>query len=651
MFPGTSEWLPAMIRGTVLLSAAACVVGALIWALRIRAANLRWRAWFAVLVCGLGFVPLTVRLPWRVVSAPPASNADRVAEVAPPRNVELNTLPEEQESPITDVADDTEFEPIDELDIPATKATLPLPPVAEAASNEPSANPRWPRVLLGVWLGGMIAIFARGVWRYSRFLRSLRHCVAAPGEWADAWRKLRDEARVRRDVPMLVGEHYGPALCRLSRGYALVVPRAMWERTPANARDVILRHELAHYLRNDLTWSLIARWLAAPHWFNPLAHLAVRRLDEASEWACDDAATGGQAERQLLLSKALLELSESSEANGAMQAAASGNVLALRIRRLLEPTLLKERTMKRVLVATASLLCLIAAGVRFELAAQEAKPFVEAATKPEVATPSAETAPAYVIEPPDVLLIDSVKLVPNAPHMLEPLDTFFIQGTGLLPEEPLAGQFALEPGGRVSLGAVYGALSLNGLTLEEAQQAIAEHLQKTVGIRSPEIGVRLVASAGAQLISGEHLVGPDGNVNLGSYGSVGVAGKTIQEAREAIEAHLLEQVDEVKMSVDVFKYNSKFCYIILEDDASGDQVVKLPLNGNEAVLDAFALATENTDVRIGPRTEVWIARAGNNGSDQILRVELRKIMRGDASATNWRLRPNDRLVISQPLKK
>lgn len=307
--------------------------------------------------------------------------------------------------------------------------------------------------------------------------------------------------------------------------------------------------------------------------------------------------------------------------------------------------------MKRVLVATASLLCLIAAGFRFELVAQETKPPVKAAPTSEVATPSSEATPAYVIEPPDVLLIDSVKLVPKSPHKLEPSDTLFIQGSGLLPESPLAGQFALEPGGRVSLGAEYGALLLNGLTLEEAQQAIVEHLQKTVGIRSPEIGVRLVSSAGGPMIRGEHLVAPDGTVNLGTYGSVFVAGMTVPKVREAIEAHLAKQADQVAISVDVLKYNSKFCYIILEDDASGDQVVKLPMIGNEAVLDAFALATENTDVRIGPRTEVWIARAGNNGSDQILRVELRKIMRGDASATNFRLKPNDRMVISQPLKK
>src|ERR1700685_2868867 len=42
------------------------------------------------------------------------------------------------------------------------------------------------------------------------------------------------------------------------------------------------------------------------------------------------------------------------------------------------------------------------------------------------------TLPAYVIEPPDILLIDAVKLVPKAPYHVEPLDTLQV-----LAAEPL----------------------------------------------------------------------------------------------------------------------------------------------------------------------------------------------------------------------
>jgi hypothetical protein len=60
-----------------------------------------------------------------------------------------------------------------------------------------------------------------------------------------------------------------------------------------------------------------------------------------------------------------------------------------------------------------------------------------------------------------------------------------------------------------------------------------------------------------QPISGEHLVRPDGTVGLGLYGSVPVAGLTLDQARAVIEAHLTAFIKNPKVSEDVFAYNSK----------------------------------------------------------------------------------------------
>ena len=49
-------------------------------------------------------------------------------------------------------------------------------------------------------------------------------------------------------------------------------------------------------------------------------------------------------------------------------------------------------------------------------------------------------------------------------------------------------------------------------------------------LREPEVSVTISETSGLQVISGEHLVGPDGMVNLGTYGTVYVAGMTIEEA-------------------------------------------------------------------------------------------------------------------------
>src|ERR1700730_18160010 len=62
----------------------------------------------------------------------------------------------------------------------------------------------------------------------------------------------------------------------------------------------------------------------------------------------------------------------------------------------------------------------------------------------------------YVIEPPDILLIDAMRVVPLPPYKIAPLDGLFIQSTNTLPTEPISGVYSVEPDGIVNLGASYG---------------------------------------------------------------------------------------------------------------------------------------------------------------------------------------------------
>ena len=156
---------------------------------------------------------------------------------------------------------------------------------------------------------------------------------------------------------------------------------------------------------------------------------------------------------------------------------------------------------------------------------------------------------------------------------------------GDLPDQNIAGSYPVEADGTITLGPAYGSIKVSDLTLSEAKDAIVEHLKNI--LTAPEVSVSLAESAGQQQIEGEHLVGPDGTVNLGTYGSVFVAGMTLSEAREAVEKHLTEFLDEPEVSVDVFAYNSKFYYVVTEGAGLGDQIQRVPITGNETVLDAI----------------------------------------------------------------
>ena len=254
------------------------------------------------------------------------------------------------------------------------------------------------------------------------------------------------------------------------------------------------------------------------------------------------------------------------------------------------------------------------------------------------------TLPPYVIEPPDILLIDALRVVPKPPFRIQSFDTLQVIVEGTLLEQPINGLYVVEPGGMLDLGPSYGKVMVGGQSLEEAQDSVFRHLKRV--LKEPQVSLTLAQAAGQQQISGEHLVGPDGTINLGTYGSVFVTGLTLEEAKTKIEKHLGKFLDAPLVSVDVFSYNSKVYYVITEGAGQGDNIARFPVTGNETVLDAIAQI--NGLSRLSSK-DVWIARPAPSGvgCDQILPVDIEAIMKGAATGTNYQVLPGDRVFIAQ----
>ena len=199
------------------------------------------------------------------------------------------------------------------------------------------------------------------------------------------------------------------------------------------------------------------------------------------------------------------------------------------------------------------------------------------------------TLPPYVIEPPDLLLIEAIHVVPKQPYHLQPYDTVAIQASGTPAEAPLSGVFPIGADGAVTLGPHYGAVNLLGKTVSEAKELLVKHLSTI--LVNPEVSVVLADSAARQKISGPHLVGMDGTVTLGSYGCVSVVGLTVAEAKLAVQQFLLQFFDSLNVSLEVNGYNSKVYYIVTQGAGLGNGVYRFPITGNETVLDAIARST------------------------------------------------------------
>lgn len=276
--------------------------------------------------------------------------------------------------------------------------------------------------------------------------------------------------------------------------------------------------------------------------------------------------------------------------------------------------------------------------------------------------------PDYIVEPPDVLIIQSMHTLRTPDYRLIPGDRLQVKLKNGLPLDVsadasenqsqfdaelqielgfkiLAGTYRVETDGAIDFGPSYGKVPVVNMTRAQAESAIRKHLETKFGIKSPELSVQLEDIEGPQPVAGEHLVRPDGRVSLGIYGEVYVAGMTLAEVRSAVTQHLAANgVQDPKVAVDVSTYNSKNYYIISDGGGFGEQVVKQPYTGNETVLDAIAQINGLSEVS---SKKIWIARPAPSDSTtaQILEVEWEDITALGQTATNYQLLPGDRIYI------
>ena len=249
--------------------------------------------------------------------------------------------------------------------------------------------------------------------------------------------------------------------------------------------------------------------------------------------------------------------------------------------------------------------------------------------------------PAYRIESPDVLQIELLKVVTRPPYRIGAYDLLQIDVLGTIPDQPINGYFLVEGEGFVTLGPAYGVVRVEGMTIEEATDAVTRYLQAT--LKRPNVTIRFFRSAEVEQIAGPYVVQPDGTVNLRRYGMVPVAGKTITEAQLAVQRQLSQYFDSPQVTLDVKRFFSKKYYVITAGAGMGENIQTFPITGNDTVLDAIA-RLEGLK-QISSRT-MWVAppTLAEKGDDNILPVNFVAIGQGQTD-TNYQLLPGDRLYI------
>lgn len=157
------------------------------------------------------------------------------------------------------------------------------------AATAGAGHSGWPSILLLFWLAGVAAMAVSMLRSY----QAARRCLAqsrpvGPSLVLDEYRRIGAALGLRTLPELRVsGAIDSPQLVGPLRP-AILVP----ETQMAVARDeldMMLRHELMHWIRRDLWWGWLPALAQHAFFFNPMAHLAAREYALAREAACDAA--------------------------------------------------------------------------------------------------------------------------------------------------------------------------------------------------------------------------------------------------------------------------------------------------------------------------------------------------------------------------
>ena len=269
------EWLPlvdSIIKATLILVLAACAS----LALRRASAAVRHLVWTLALCSAVVLPVLTVVLPkWQVPLVRIASDAPVVHGAL---DLEESATPGRQ----------PRIEKSDAIAIvdAAPVALAPEPFMVRARGLVASIT--WQQALLGLWLAGALAIFARlaiGLVAVLWLSRRTQEITDAP--WLPLARSLTAHVGV---TPRLRFLRSAGASMPVAAGIirpSVIMPADADTWSESRLRIVLL-HELAHVKRRDCLTHLVAQVACAFYWFNPLAWMAAKRARTERERACDD---------------------------------------------------------------------------------------------------------------------------------------------------------------------------------------------------------------------------------------------------------------------------------------------------------------------------------------------------------------------------
>lgn len=134
---------------------------------------------------------------------------------------------------------------------------------------------------------------------------------------------------------------------------------------------------------------------------------------------------------------------------------------------------------------------------------------------------------------------------------------------------------------------------------------------------------------------------PDGRIDLGKYGRLQVAGKSVDEIETIVAAAVKAKTPEAgQINVRLIGRQSKVYYVLGQVNAPG----AFPLQGRETVLDGL-VAAGGLNIRASRDNIILSRPTPPDGCRIVLPVCYRQIVQLGDTTTNYQLQPGDRIFV------
>ncbi len=223
------------------------------------------------------------------------------------------------------------------------------------------------RLALGIYLLGIALFLLWQLGLYFSFQRATKRWYreVSDGKIREILEKVKSEMGIEKQFQIMACRKIlSPMIVGLFRP-TLLLPHEGYQKIDL---EVILKHELVHFKRNDLWYKLLLICANALHWFNPFIYALIREANKDIEISCDEEVLKGAD--QLLRKRYSERILELMQGNNHQEPPVSTNfnggkgMLKSRMRNIFDERIKKRGILSFLLILT---LILVFSACRIEM--------------------------------------------------------------------------------------------------------------------------------------------------------------------------------------------------------------------------------------------------------------------------------------------